>query len=122
MDNERKTQLKMDYKMTIQPKGVYQIRNTVNNRVFVGSAANLEGKFNSHKFQLNFGSHRNSELQREWKEFGPEQFVFEVLEKLKIKDNILQDYSDELKDLEEKWLEKLQPYGDKGYNEMAKNS
>ena len=42
--------------------------------------------------------------------------MFEVLETLEQKDDPVFDFRRELKKLEEKWLDKLQPYGERGYN------
>jgi hypothetical protein len=39
-----KKQLIKDYKRTIQPMGVYQIKNLVSGKIFIGSGKNLHGK------------------------------------------------------------------------------
>ena len=62
-----KKELKKQYKQTLQPMGIYQIKNLVNGKIFIGSAKNLPGKLNSVKFQLENGSHMNSELQKDFK-------------------------------------------------------
>ena len=104
------------YKQTIQPMGIYQIKNMRNGKLYIGSAKNLQGKINSHKFQLKNGLHRNKEMQREYNEAGEDGFSFEVLDYLKPKEDLNYDYTEELNLLEEMWLEKLQPYDEKGYN------
>lgn len=104
------------YKQTVQPMGIYQIKNLRNGRIFIGSAKNLQGKLNSHKFQLKNGLHRNKEMQKEYDEVGEEGFSFKILDSLKPKEDLNYDYTEELKLLEEMWLEKLQPYNEKGYN------
>jgi len=45
-----------------------------------------------------------------------DKFVFEILEVVKTRDDSDFKLSDELALLEEIWLEKLQPFGEKGYN------
>jgi hypothetical protein len=60
------------------------------------------------------GRFANSQLQKDWKELGSEAFTYEVLEK-KEADEVT-DKRWELKQMEKQWLEKLQPYGDRGYN------
>jgi hypothetical protein len=65
---------------------------------------------------LSIGSHRNAALQKEWNEYGAEKFVFEILEVVKIKENPNFNLNDELTLLEQIWLEKLQPFGERGYN------
>ncbi|MDI6766998.1 MAG: hypothetical protein QME52_09270 [Bacteroidota bacterium] len=53
------------------------------------------------------------DIKREYKE---RKFVFEILEVIKIKDDPDFNLSDELTLLEEIWIEKLQPFGEQGYN------
>lgn len=116
MDKNTRSEIKLEYKQTARAVGVYQIRNTANGRFFVGSSKNLDGVFNRHKFELSHGGHRNKELQREWNEYGHENFAFEVLERLDPDGDAPRDYTEELEILEEAWLEKLQPYRERGYN------
>ena len=100
--------------------GVFQIRNKTNEKIFVDSSSDLPGKVNRHKFQLNAGVHPSKRLQADWNELGPEVFEFEVLEPLEPRDNPNWDYKSDLETLEDLWLEKLEPYGDNGYNERKK--
>jgi hypothetical protein len=112
---DRRKALKQEYKEMKTEAGVYQIRNTANGKVLVVSTPNLktmEGK----RFQLKMGSHKNPKLQAEWKQFGEDAFVFEVLGVADEKIDGAFARQEELKKLEERWLEKLQPYGDRGYN------
>lgn len=109
-------ELKREYKERPKPAGVFQIRNLANGKVLLGSSRNLEGPLNAHKFMLTMGSHRNEALQKEWNEYGAKNFVFEILEVVKVKDDPDFNPDDELTLLEEIWLEKLQPFGERGYN------
>jgi group I intron endonuclease len=106
---------KREYKETTQPMGVFQIRNLTNGKVWIGSSLNLEAIFNRHRFALGAGSHQNKALQADWKIFGADQFAFEVLEELEPRQNA--DRRSELAALENLWLEKEEPYGERGYNE-----
>ena len=110
-----KKEAKQNYKLNPQPMGVFQIRNLTNEKVFVGSSLNLDGILNRHKFALIAGSHQNKALQADWNEFGAENFAFEILEELEPRENL--DNKRELNFLEDLWLEKLQPFGERGYNE-----
>ena len=101
---------------SVKPAGVFQIKNTANGKVLLGSSLNLEGPLNGHRFMLKIGSHRNKMLQQEWNEYGEEHFVFEILETVTVKDNPNFNLSDELTLLEMIWLEKLHPFGEQGYN------
>jgi hypothetical protein len=108
--------IKREYKERPREAGVFQVRNTANGKVLLGSSLNLAGPLNSHRFMLTVGSHRNRTLQKEWNEFGESAFVFEILEKVQVKDEPGFDVGDELTLLEQIWIEKLQPFGERGYN------
>ncbi|MGA9364201.1 MAG: GIY-YIG nuclease family protein [Bacteroidota bacterium] len=115
-----KQDIKREYKERKKPAGVFQVKNTANGKVLLGSSLNLEGPLNSHKFMLSIGRHCNEALQKDWDEYGPDKFVFEVLEVVKVKDDPDFNVSDELTLLEQIWLEKLQPFGKRGYNTDTK--
>jgi hypothetical protein len=109
-----------EYKERVKPVGVFQVKNTANGKVLLGSSLNLEGPLNRHKFMLKIGSHPNKALQTDWDQLGPENFVFEILEEVKIKDDPNFNVKDELTLLEMIWLDTLQPVGEHGYNTDAK--
>jgi group I intron endonuclease len=111
-----KQDLKREYRERKKPAGIFQVKNTVNGKVLLGSSLNLEGPLNSHRFMLTIGKHRNAALQKDWNDSGPEAFVFEVLEVVKVPDDPDFNLSDELTLLEQIWIEKLQPFGERGYN------
>ncbi|MBO9131392.1 GIY-YIG nuclease family protein [Bacillus sp. 165] len=112
---DRKKELKQLYKETKIEAGIYQIKNIQNQKIFIGSTRNLK-TLKGRQFELEAGTSTNRMLQDEWKEYGKEAFVFEVLEVLKQKNDGYFNAKDELKKLEESWLERLQPYGERGYN------
>ncbi|MCZ7556065.1 MAG: GIY-YIG nuclease family protein [Bacteroidia bacterium] len=105
-----------EYKERKKPSGIFQVRNTANGKVYIGGSLNLDGVLNGQKFRLFTGSHRNSALQADWKIFGEAAFEFEILEVIAETDDPNFDLKDELTLLEQIWLEKLEPYGDRGYN------
>lgn len=117
----RKKELKKSYQQSHRPMGVFQVRNLVNEKVLVGSTLNLPGIFNRYRFSLLAGSHHNQFLQAEWNEFGSEKFAFEILDELTPGAEIDRDYREELMFLEDLWLDKLEPYGERGYNEPKKS-
>ena len=110
------------YKLSHRPMGVFQIRNTQNQKVLIDSSIDVPGKMNRHKFQLNAGVHPSKRLQLEWNELGQTAFEFEDLETLEPRDEPRYDYKSDLLVLENLWLEKLQPFGESGYNERKKTS
>lgn len=110
-----------EYKNTPCPMGIYQIKNQINGKALIGSSKNLPGIINRFKTELKLGSCRNVTLQKEWKQFGSDAFEFKELEVLKPLDDQAYDPSEDLNILEELWIEKLEPYGDKGYNKKPKS-
>lgn len=115
-----KKEIKREYKERQKPAGVFQVKNTANGKVLLGSSLNLEGSLNKHRFMLMSGSHRNKALQQDWDEAGPDVFAFEILEYVKVTDDPGFNLNDELTLLEQIWLEELQPIGENGYNTNAK--
>ncbi len=112
-----KRQLKREYQQTPRPMGVFVIRNNRNDKVFVGSALNLPGIINRHRFALERGLHANKRLQADWNEAGSDNFAFEIVDELSPTLQGDTDYRKELTFLEDLWLDRLQPYGERGYNE-----
>lgn len=120
-ESKKKTrkEIHREYKERVKPSGVYQVKNLANGRVLLGSSLNLEGPLNRHRFMLKINSHPNKELQKDWNELGPDQFLFEILEVVQVQDNPNFNLKDELTLLEQIWLEKLEPFGERGYNVNA---
>ena len=111
-----KKALKSAYKQMQFRMGVFQIRNTANGKVFVSSSTDLDRIYNRHRMQLNFGNHQNDGPQADWKELGEEHFRYETLGEVQHREGEPVDYQQDVKELEERYLEELQPYDEKGYN------
>jgi len=116
---DRKTLIR-DYKERQHPMGVYQLRNTVNGRSLVGSSVNLPAIFNRHRAQLRFGAHTNRALQQDWNELGEAAFEFHILDTLDAPDRSDYDPAEDLRVLEQLWLDKLSPFEGRGYNAPPK--
>ncbi|PKM88201.1 MAG: transcriptional regulator [Firmicutes bacterium HGW-Firmicutes-12] len=113
---DRRKELKEQYKEIKTEAGVFQIKNKKNNKAFIVAAPNLR-MINGRLMELRGGMHKNKKLQEEWSRYGEEAFVIEVLEVLKEEEEgVFFDKQEELKKLEQKWLDKIQPYGERGYN------
>jgi hypothetical protein len=115
-----KKALTREYKESRRPMGVYQIRNTANGKLLVGVSVDLTSILNRHQWDLRMGGHRNRELQKDWAEFGAEAFEFEVLDTLTPPEQPDYDPKDDLRALEELWLDKLLPFDERGYNSKPK--
>lgn len=118
MDKSKRKELLEEFKQIKTYMGVIQITNKVSGKIYVDSYPNLKNKWMTIKMQLDMGRFANLELQKDWKELGAEAFTYEVLEEQKTDD--VTDMKWELKMMEKPWLEKLQPYGDRGYNKPSR--
>ena len=117
MKAKSRKDIQREYKERPKSAGVFQVKNVVNGKVLLGSSLNLDGPLNGHRFMLEISGHTNKALQKEWNEFGANKFVFEILEVGKVNDDDPNfNLDDELTLLEQIWLEKLQPFGERGYN------
>lgn len=87
--------------------GIYAIRNTINGKVYVGSALDIRTRWYSHRCCLNKGTHGNQHLQWAWKKYGAEAFCFDVLEEESDPDQLLLR--------EAHWIDELDALTD-GYN------
>ena len=73
----------------IYKTGIYQIKNKINNKKYIGSTRVTGHKFpcrngffkrwTTHKNSLNNNSHRNYHLQNAWNKYGEQNFEFEIL-------------------------------------------
>lgn len=88
--------------------GIYQIRNTVNNKLYIGQTKSFTNRKRSHFKELQKGTHYNKYLQRSFAKYGEQCFVFEILEFCeKEKMNVQERF----------WINELETeYSSKGYN------
>ncbi|WP_391206481.1 GIY-YIG nuclease family protein [Psychrobacillus sp. L4] len=112
---DRKKELKQAYKEVKVECGIYVITNKENGKKFVASTRNFK-TLNGAKFTLETGTHTNRMLQEDWNQFGKDAFEIEKVEIHKASENQFIDEKKELEKLLSKWIEQLQPFGDKGYH------
>jgi group I intron endonuclease len=62
--------------------GIYQIRNKVNSKVYVGQAKDILWRFTRHKSDLKRKDHSNEHLQSAFNQYGIINFEFEILEEV----------------------------------------
>ena len=87
--------------------GIYKITCTINKKIYIGSAVSLRKRHNNHLNKLRHGIHENPKLQSAWNKYGEQAFTFEILELVLVLFLI---------DREQYWLDKLKPFGQKGFN------
>lgn len=88
--------------------GIYAIRNTVTNKIYIGSAKNFKIRFRLHTNTLKRNKHHNRHLQFAWNKYNSYSFQFLVLENCE---------REKLLEREQHWINKYQSYSRKlGYN------
>jgi group I intron endonuclease len=87
--------------------GIYKITNTINQKIYVGSAVNLQARFNLHKTNLRANNHHSKKLQNSWNKYGSDFFIFSVIELVE-KDILIAK--------EQYYFNLLNPFGANGYN------
>lgn len=88
---------------------VYAIRNTLNDKRYVGSTTNTVRRRRDHLLRLKNGSHGNPHVRAASLRYGPDAFVFEVLEAV--------DDISALLEREQYWIDKFCATDPKrGYN------
>lgn len=61
------------------PSGIYQIRNLVNNKVYIGQSCRLVDRRYNHFRLLDLNKEHNPHLQNAYNKYGTNNFIFEVL-------------------------------------------
>lgn len=59
--------------------GIYIIKNTINNKIYLGSSTQLLRRKTNHFLRLKGNWHHNPYLQRAYNKYGKENFIFEVI-------------------------------------------
>jgi len=58
---------------------VYCLKNKINNKLYIGSSSNYKQRKISHLESLLNKSHHNPILQKDFNQYGKENFIFEIL-------------------------------------------
>ena len=66
---------------------IYKITNLVTNKVYIGRSITKYRK-NSHNRDLKLNKHHSIKLQRSYNKYGKDNFIFEIVEKDILKENI----------------------------------
>lgn len=86
--------------------GIYSIKNTFNNNIYIGQSINIYKRWQEHKRQLLKNEHKNKILQKDYDNFGLDYFEFNIVE-ITEKCN--------LNDREVHWINKFNSFKN-GYN------
>jgi group I intron endonuclease len=94
--------------------GVYEIRNTKNGKVYVGSSKEVYDRMKAHKLLLDRGAHHALHLQRAYNLDGREVFKFNLVEETC-------KYKPILVEREQYWMDYHRSYDQRyGYNTLTK--
>lgn len=99
--------------------GIYKIRNLVNQKIYIGSAAiSFKDRWQTkHIRQLRLGQHINRHLQSAWSLDGEEKFKFEIVEEISSKGLTKEEFKKNLLEREQYWLDFYKSYDPNvGYN------
>lgn len=69
--------------------GVYKITNTINGKFYIGSSGDIETRWTTHINSLNRGNHHSKHLQRSWNKYGSLFFIFSIIEKIEISEQLI---------------------------------
>ena len=107
-DKPNKKEMQNRYKEREIVGGIYAIKNTQNNKVFLEAATDIRGIKNRFEFAQKTGSCIHVKLQSDWDKQGGGQFAFEILEELQKGDTqTAEGFKADLMLLKEMWLETL---------------
>lgn len=71
--------------------GVYKIKCSQENIVYIGSSIDINRRWNQHIRALNSNKHYNTSLQLAWDAYGSDSFIFNVLEETSIQNLITRE-------------------------------
>lgn len=69
--------------------GIYAIVNTVNGHRYIGSAVDVQRRWDKHKAELRRGNHHSRHLQNAWNKYGECSFSFLLLRKVEDQSKLL---------------------------------
>jgi len=91
------------FKQSFPRLGVYAVRCSTSGAAWVGASRNVDGALNRIRFELAQGAHRDASLAQAWRLHGAGAFTFEVLDRVKQRDDPAFDYEAELQSLLALW-------------------
>lgn len=69
--------------------GIYKISNLVNDKIYIGSSMDVDKRIKRHYNELRKDKHYNEYLQRAWNKYGEINFVYDILEILENKNDLI---------------------------------
>lgn len=81
--------------------GIYIIRNTINDKIYIGSTVDFKGRWKTHRCKLKVNQHHSIILQNAYNKYGKDNFIFEIVEYVEDKNKIIER--------EQRWLDFFNP-------------
>lgn len=108
MKSEEKKKIITSYKERVIIGGIYAVKNIKTGKMLLEGTQDLAGSRNRFEFSKRTGSAVSFTIQKDWKAYGADCFIFEVLEELKKGDTQTpQEFAEDIKTLKELWKEKF---------------
>lgn len=89
-----------------QVSGIYMIKNTLNNKIYIGQSSDIYNRWIKHINFLKSNKHHNRHLQSAWNKYGQDAFEFSIVEECDC---------DKLDLAEQHWIKYYSSY-EHGYN------
>lgn len=89
--------------------GIYYIKNTLNNNMYIGQSVNIKTRFCAHRSSLKNNKHYNEKLQEDFNKYGMDIFELGILEECE---------SEFLDELEQYYIKKYNTV-ESGYNNAS---
>jgi group I intron endonuclease len=86
-DNECKTYMGQRTRI-FMTAGIYKIESA-DGKVYIGSAVNIDRRWQAHKYELRRKTHHSQHLQNAWNKHGEEYFTFSIIELVADKSRLL---------------------------------
>lgn len=71
--------------------GVYEIRNRVSGKRYIGSSKNIGLRWTCHRKRLRRGNHHSRYLQFAWNKYGEGSFTFQILLRCPVEDCVVEE-------------------------------
>lgn len=112
MDKDKKRKLINDYKewSRTQKGGIYIIKNTKNNKLFLGVTADIVAIKNRFESGKQFGGSFHPKMNSDWALFGSDAFEIEIVESMEKNDlQTPAEFMEDLQLLKKMWMDKYDP-------------
>jgi hypothetical protein len=106
--NAAQKELKKQYEQRKIVGGVYRIKNMRGGKTLLEATTDIRGSRNRFDFSQKTGLCTDMRLQEDWKKWGADSFIFEILEEYEKEDSqTMEEFQSDISLLKGLWGEKL---------------